>query len=218
VHLYICADQQFGQWLIRAIDNHRLESGARLKATVARNLLKPVKVALRTRDKVAQTQVELLKWIKNLNSGLHTEHWRVLDKQSEQKGQRLILFIDQDSLTAIKRTGYKIFTGFSHGTVKVLKDPEAHHHKEEGVVLVPASLKSVSEGEGDDIPTPSDDQRGAVERKVEIPLKIKYASADQGIPSKGTRSDKRERAKEERWRQTPPLMKRKNEIEKTHTL
>jgi hypothetical protein len=42
--------------IFRAIDNHRLGSGARLKATDARNLPKPVKVALRVRDKVAQTQ------------------------------------------------------------------------------------------------------------------------------------------------------------------
>jgi hypothetical protein len=43
--------------------------------------------------------------------GLNTEHWKVLDRQSEPKGQRLILHIDQDSLVAIKSTGYKIFTG-----------------------------------------------------------------------------------------------------------
>jgi hypothetical protein len=38
----VCADQQSGQWLTKAIDNHRLKSGTRLKATDARNLLKPV--------------------------------------------------------------------------------------------------------------------------------------------------------------------------------
>ncbi|PNF41846.1 hypothetical protein B7P43_G15804 [Cryptotermes secundus] len=43
-----------GQWLIKAIDNYRLESGARLKATDDENLPKPVKLALRIRDKVAQ--------------------------------------------------------------------------------------------------------------------------------------------------------------------
>jgi hypothetical protein len=47
-------DQQSGQWLIRAIDNYRLESGAKLKATDARNLPKRVKVALRMRDRVAR--------------------------------------------------------------------------------------------------------------------------------------------------------------------
>jgi hypothetical protein len=73
IYIYICTDQQSGQWLVRAIDNCRLESGARLKATDARNLPKPVKVALRTWDEVAQTQNDLPKWIKNLNIGLHTE-------------------------------------------------------------------------------------------------------------------------------------------------
>jgi hypothetical protein len=56
----VCVDQQSGQWLIRDNDNCRLRTGVRLKATDAGNLLKPLKVALRTRDKVAQTQDELL--------------------------------------------------------------------------------------------------------------------------------------------------------------
>jgi hypothetical protein len=102
--MYICADQQSGQYLIKAVENNRLESGARLKATDARNLPKSIKVALRIRDKFAQNQEELLKWVKNLNPGLNTEHWRVLDKQSEPKGQGLILHIDRDSYTSIKRT------------------------------------------------------------------------------------------------------------------
>jgi hypothetical protein len=50
------------------------------------NLLTPVNVAFRMRDKVAKSKGELLKWIKNLNPGLHIEHWRMLDKQSEVKG------------------------------------------------------------------------------------------------------------------------------------
>jgi hypothetical protein len=52
---YVCADQQSGKWLTRAIDNHRLESGVRLKVTDARNLPKPVKVALRTRENIAKS-------------------------------------------------------------------------------------------------------------------------------------------------------------------
>jgi hypothetical protein len=47
--------------------HHKLGTGARLNVTDARNLRKPVKVALRMRDRVAQTQDELLTWIKNLN-------------------------------------------------------------------------------------------------------------------------------------------------------
>jgi hypothetical protein len=128
-------------------------------------------VALRIRDKVAQNQVELLKWVKNLNPGLNTEHWRVVNKQSEPKGQRLILHIDRDSYTSIKRTGHSIFTGLSQGTAKILKDPEAQQ-----VMPDTASSKSGSEGEGNDLPTPSNDR----------------GRADQGTPSNGSQSEKRE--------------------------
>jgi hypothetical protein len=98
--IYRCTDQQSGQLLVKATDNHRLGTGARLKITDARNLPKPVKVALRTRDKVSQTQDELIMWIKNLNPGLNTEHWKILDRQSEPTGQRIILHIDWDSLVS----------------------------------------------------------------------------------------------------------------------
>jgi ribosomal protein S7 len=60
IYIHMCTDQQPDQWLVRATDNHKPGSGSRLKATDARNLPKTVKVALRTRDKVAQSQVELL--------------------------------------------------------------------------------------------------------------------------------------------------------------
>jgi hypothetical protein len=78
-------------------------------------------VALRTRDKFTQTQDELTKGIKDLNPGFHTEHWRVLDKQSEPNGRRIILVVNWDSITANKRTAYKIFTGLSQGTFEVMK-------------------------------------------------------------------------------------------------
>jgi hypothetical protein len=192
-YIYICANQQSGQWLVRAIDNHKLRSGARLKPIYARNLPKTIKVALRTRDKVAQTQNELLIWNTNLNPGLHTENWRILDKQSDPKGQRLILHIYQDSFVAIKKTVYKMFTGLSQGTVTVLKDPEA---QKGGVAPNIAFSKSVSEGEGDRTPTPSDDQRGAADAKEET-SSIKSTSADQETPLKGTLSEKKKRVKEE---------------------
>jgi hypothetical protein len=151
-------------------------------------------VALRIRDRVGQNQEQLLKWIKNLNPGLHMEHSRVLNKQSELKGQRLILLIDWDSYTTIKRSRHKISTGLSQGTVKVLKDPEAQHQKE--ATLDTESSKSVSEGEGDEIPTPSDDQSRAVERKEEIPHETKSMHADQGTTLNGTQCDKRGEVKE----------------------
>jgi hypothetical protein len=105
-----------------------------------------------------------------------------LNRQSETEGQRLILHIDRDSLVAIRSTGYKIFTGLSQGTVKVLKDPEAQR----GVGLDTASSMSVSEDERDDIPTSPDDRLGAV----------KSSSADQRTLLMETQTDEREKARE----------------------
>jgi hypothetical protein len=51
--IYMCVDQQSGQWLIKTIDNHELGSGGRLKVTEAKNLPKPVKVALRVKENIA---------------------------------------------------------------------------------------------------------------------------------------------------------------------
>jgi hypothetical protein len=56
----------------------------------------------------------------------------VQDGLPKLKGQRLILFIDQDSFKVIKETGYKNFKGPTQGTVKVLGDPEAGSICEEG--------------------------------------------------------------------------------------
>jgi hypothetical protein len=163
--IYTCGDQQSGQWLIIAIDNHRLGSGARLKATDARNLPKPIKVALRVRDNVAQTQNELLSWIQHLNQRLHMETWRVLGRQSEPKGQRLFLHIDRDSLVIIQKTGYKIFTGLSQGVFKVLKGPEMQ--KQGGPPSI-ASSGSASGGKGDGTPS-SSGSRGGEEAREEPP-------------------------------------------------
>jgi hypothetical protein len=66
-------------------------------------------------------------------------------------------------------------------------------------VLNTESLKSVSEGEGDGIPTLSktrlDDQGKGTEIGEEIPLNIKSTSAEQGNPLKITWSDKKKKGK-----------------------
>jgi hypothetical protein len=60
-----------------------------------------------------------------------------------------------------------------------------------------ASSESVSEGEGDGTPAPSENRGGAADARKEIPPNIKSTSADQGTSLKGTWSDKKETAKEE---------------------
>jgi hypothetical protein len=63
--------------------------GVRGQAVDVRNLPKPVKVTLRMMEKVAKSPDELVCWIKDLNSGLNTENWRVLDRLPEPKTRGL---------------------------------------------------------------------------------------------------------------------------------
>jgi hypothetical protein len=128
-------------------------------------------VALRTRDRNAQNQEELLKWIAELIPGLRTENWRVLDKKFESKGQRLILFIDRDPHIIILRTCYKIFRGTTQGTLTFLDDLEVRRPAEPVTDTVASNL--VPDGEGDEIPSPPDDQ----------------SKADQGTPLHGSQSE-----------------------------
>jgi hypothetical protein len=53
------------------------------------------------------------------------ENCGVLDSTDEPTVWRIIFLVDQVSATATQKTRYKIFTGFSEGTFKVLRNPEA---------------------------------------------------------------------------------------------
>jgi len=97
--------------------------GNLLKATDTKPHLKPIKMALRTGDKVSTDPEELLTCIKSLNPRLHIENWTILNSKDEPTGGRLVLLVVQDSANTIKRDGYKTSTGLSEGTSKVLSDP-----------------------------------------------------------------------------------------------
>jgi hypothetical protein len=76
-----------------------------MKAVNLNDLPRPVKMILRTRDKQSSDTGEALRCIKDLNPGHSTEDWWVIEAQLEQRGQQLILLMDRDSCTAVKKTG-----------------------------------------------------------------------------------------------------------------
>jgi hypothetical protein len=73
-------------WLIAALHGFQIREGAGLKVTDAKHLPKPVKMALKMKNKVVTGHEELLKWIKSLNLGLHTEDWTFLIPMSQLAG------------------------------------------------------------------------------------------------------------------------------------
>jgi hypothetical protein len=102
----VYAEQQSGLWRFRATDNQRLRSCPRLKGLDARNLPEPVKVATNPDD--------ILRFIKDFNPGLNTQHWRVLDRLPEAKAQGLLLVIHWASFTTIKNSA----TRYSHNSFR----------------------------------------------------------------------------------------------------
>jgi hypothetical protein len=127
-----------------------------LTATDAKDIPKPVIMAFRTRVNQSKDTGELLHWIQDLNPGLHTEYWRVLDEQPEPKDQCLILLVDQDSSKAIKETSYRIFTGLEEGIFKVLNDSGEDVQRGKEAVADPLSLASGDKEGGTVIDTPSE--------------------------------------------------------------
>jgi hypothetical protein len=138
----------------------------------ARDLPRPVKMALRTWDKQSKDTEKLLRWIRDLNPGLHTEHWRVLDRQ------RLILLVDWDSARAIKETGYR---GLAEGTFKVLTDPE-NRWQGKPTPAEPGSTVAGVEEEGTIVDTPSEIPVTVVSSEaVGTAMPIESEDMDEGV-------------------------------------
>jgi hypothetical protein len=69
----------------------------------ATNLPKPMKIAFKTKDIVTKNPEVLFRSLELLNPEIKTTYWKLIDKQADSKGQRLILLIDQESANILKR-------------------------------------------------------------------------------------------------------------------
>jgi hypothetical protein len=105
--IYVCTNQTSVDWLTEALNGFQL----RLKATDAKCLQQPVKMTLRTLDKLSTGSWELLQWIKNINAGTHTESCKVLDRKYVARERRLILLVGWDLANATKMISLKTYTG-----------------------------------------------------------------------------------------------------------
>jgi hypothetical protein len=94
-------------------------------------------------------------WLRTLNSGLLTWQWRVLDRQSEPKGQQHIIFRDWEAIRVIRETWYKIFIGLIQEIIKVLGVPEVGHKVREKSLESPPFVGSDIEGGRTIMDTPS---------------------------------------------------------------
>ena len=82
-----------------------------------------IKVAFKTKDINTNNPEVLFRRLELLNPGLKTTYWKLIDRQEEPKGQRLILFIDQESANILKGMNLAAYTGVDRGLFKILFDP-----------------------------------------------------------------------------------------------
>ena len=63
---------------------------------------------------------QYLQWLRWLNQGLDTGHWRVYKCREEPNGVRLVLSVDSTSITALERLGWRPFSGVGQAIVSLL--------------------------------------------------------------------------------------------------
>jgi hypothetical protein len=90
----------------------------------------------------------LLKWIKDFKPGLHTENWMILDRQTKQKGQRLILLVDWDFHTVTKGTAYMTLQDSIREPLRSWEILKQCLSRKKVLAMGPVSTESVSEVEG----------------------------------------------------------------------
>lgn len=121
--IYYCENEATCKWLGENLDGFKLKEDLLIKVVEAKELRKPVKVAFRTQDNMTEDSQAVLRRLKRFNPGLSTERWKVLNRQADSVGQRLIMLVDQESAEAIKKANFEAYTGLDRGIFKILTDP-----------------------------------------------------------------------------------------------
>jgi hypothetical protein len=68
---------------------------------------------------ISLTEV-LFRRLERLNSEFKTTYWKLIEKPTDSKGQRLIVLIDQESEKILERMYLAAYTGVDKGLFKIL--------------------------------------------------------------------------------------------------
>ena len=95
------------------------------------NLPKPIKMAFKAKDINTKNPEVLFHHLELLNSGIKTTYWKLIDRQADSKGRRLILHIDQESAKILKRMNLAAYTSvgkdFSRSSPIHLEERQTQH-------------------------------------------------------------------------------------------
>jgi hypothetical protein len=117
--IMVCQDQETCDWLTRSVPNMRAWEGSRLKVVGLEALPTFKRVAAWIPGPMEDMDTPLQRLCR-LNQGLETAQWRVYECREEPNGVRLVLSIDQDSVTTLERLQWKPFSGVEKAVFSLL--------------------------------------------------------------------------------------------------
>jgi len=119
-----CQDEATRDWLTLLLQQETPWEGAKLRFIDAKNLPKPI----RTMVWIPGPQEEpatLLNRIEKQNPEVSTKDWRVVDRKDDDKGQQLIVVMDQTSWDQLgKACNHRPYLNFSQVLFKALAKPK----------------------------------------------------------------------------------------------
>jgi hypothetical protein len=115
----VCQDQESCDWLARLVPTMTAWEGSRLKMVGLNALATFKRVAAWFPGPVEDTETLLCR-LRRLNRGLETGQWRTYERKVDPNGVRLVLSVDQASVTALERVEWRPFSGVGRASFSLL--------------------------------------------------------------------------------------------------
>ena len=93
--IYFCDNLESCNWFSTHYNGTKLRDKFIIKVMETTNLPKPIKMAFKTEDINTKIPEVLFRRLELLNPGIKMTYWKLIDRQADSKGQRLILLTDQ---------------------------------------------------------------------------------------------------------------------------
>jgi len=115
----VCHDELTKDWLAARVPTLVAWGGSRLKL-VGLDALPTYKKVVAWFPGPAEDAERYLLWLRRLNQGLETRHWRVYECREEPNGARLVLSIDAAFVSVLERLRWRPISGMGQATFSLL--------------------------------------------------------------------------------------------------
>jgi len=117
--IMVCHNELTKDWLAARVPTLVAWEGSRLKL-VGLDALPTHKKVVAWFQGPAEDTAQYLLWLRRLNQGLDTRHWRVYECREESNRVRLVLSINAASVSVLERLRRRPFSGVGEATFSLL--------------------------------------------------------------------------------------------------